>query len=415
MVAFNVNPDPNNLGSAFTVEGGPDGSGTVVVQDPDVQNVKNVGVSALDPTKIASPPDGEFDGAPLSPATGVKQPNSLASTMLFTKAQTGDPSYVMTKEIGLGQNTQRGDLDVMWVQARLQKMGYYTDDLDGDCGPHTLLAIFHFQRDLINADPQGHLRGADEMISPDGPTHAALLSDKPVPKPAPAPAPGPVDPTGNPDVGTWNDGALGGLPATTTPKVQLQLADFEASAQRTGLPLARIRAVFSVEASGRGFFQASDGRWYPNMLFESGRFGALTNHQFNAVAPNLSTNGWVPGNYGAAGEHQAVRLDEAMKLGDGSQEIKNAGLESTSYGLPQILGENFKLAGYSNVHDFVGAMCTSEALQLQAFETFMRNDGAMSALMNGDYEGFARRYNGPGQVEHYAQMIEEAEARFQNA
>jgi hypothetical protein len=108
-------------------------------------------------------------------------------------------------------------------------------------------------------------------------------------------------------------------------------------------------------------------------------------------------------NYGAAGAHQYDRLYEAILLD------RRAALQSASWGKYQITGANFAQAGYASVDDFVLDMCHDEGYQLDAFVAFIQNDPPMQqALRNKEWSSFARRYNGPGQVESYAALIEKA-------
>jgi N-acetylmuramidase/Putative peptidoglycan binding domain len=73
----------------------------------------------------------------------------------------------------------------------------------------------------------------------------------------------------------------------------------------------------------------------------------------------------------------------------------DAALQSASWGMGQIMGENFKAAGFSKVEDMVATMVESEDGQLLAGAKFMLSNGMGEPLRNHDWAGFARRYNGP--------------------
>ena len=66
-----------------------------------------------------------------------------------------------------------------------------------------------------------------------------------------------------------------------------------------------------------------------------------------------------------------------------------------SYGKFQIMGFNFRQAGFDDLQDFINAMYTDEAHQLDAFVDFVANDGRLlSTIKTGDAAGFAKAYNG---------------------
>ncbi len=176
-------------------------------------------------------------------------------------------------------------------------------------------------------------------------------------------------------------------------------ADLVEAAKTLGCEVRAIKAVSSVEAPHGGFLP--DGR--PTILFESHAFHKATNGQYDASHPGISTSSWVH-NYGEGGAYQYDRLEEAIALN------RTAALSSASWGRYQIMGSNFTDAGYDTVEAFVADMCVSEAYQLDAFVAFLQNTGTDKALVAKDWREFARRYNGPGQVEVYAARIAEAYA-----
>jgi hypothetical protein len=166
---------------------------------------------------------------------------------------------------------------------------------------------------------------------------------------------------------------------------------------RIGLP--EIWAVLSVETSGCGYLP--DRR--PKLLFERHIFHHLTDGRFDNRDPDISQP--TAGGYGAPGAHQYDRLAAAMQLD------RNAALQSASWGMGQIMGENFKAAGFPNVEDMVAAMVASENDQLLAVAKFMLANGMGEPLRQQDWAGFARRYNGPnfarndydGKLHHFYQ------------
>jgi hypothetical protein len=154
-----------------------------------------------------------------------------------------------------------------------------------------------------------------------------------------------------------------------------------AGALTVGLP--EVWSVIAVETSGCGFLP--DRR--PKILFERHIFSRLTNGRFDADDPDVSQPS--PGGYGPSGAHQYERLAAAMLLD------QEAALKSASWGLGQVMGENFHVVGFNNVSDMVADMVKSEDNQLKAMSAFIVQTGIAQSLRDHNWAGFARRYNGP--------------------
>lgn len=198
-----------------------------------------------------------------------------------------------------------------------------------------------------------------------------------------------------------------GLPAANddTP-LELTRQDFADAAAALGCSVAQIRAVFEVEASGAGWFKDMradilardgpggflDGANLPKILFEAHIFDRETGGRFRASHPNLSAARWNKALY-VGGQGEYVRLDQAMALD------RTAALRSASWGAPQIMGFNHKLAGFETVEDFVAAMKSGIRAHLMAFVAFVKNSGLAPALrqvtgLHASARPFARGYNG---------------------
>ena len=175
--------------------------------------------------------------------------------------------------------------------------------------------------------------------------------------------------------------------------------DLAYAAKTLGCDVAAIKAVSAVEAPHGGFI--ADGR--PTILFESHAFYTNTGGRFGEIN-GISSPSWVH-DYGPGGAHQWDRFDRAAALD------RHAAMLSISIGKYQIMGSNFAAAGYDTVEAFVADMCESESYQLDAFVAFIQNNATMwNALKAHNWALFARLYNGPGQVEEYAQRIADAYA-----
>ena len=159
-----------------------------------------------------------------------------------------------------------------------------------------------------------------------------------------------------------------------------------------------VLAVADVESGGRS--DLPDGR--PLILFEAHWFSNFTNHQYDGSHPRISSNGWNKALYlGGAAEYD--RLAEADTLDH------VAAYKSASWGLFQIMGFNFARCGFPDVDAFVNFVKGPNDNDMTAFVRFVKADNNMlQAMRNKDSRTFARLYNGPGQVDHYAAKIDAA-------
>ncbi len=178
--------------------------------------------------------------------------------------------------------------------------------------------------------------------------------------------------------------------------------DFAAAAQRLGCEVEAIQAVVQVEAGPSGF--ASDGR--PLILFEPHIFSRLTQRRFDQSNPNVSYPSWDRTRYPRDQAGRYAQLREAYGLDP------EAAVASASWGLFQIMGMNHARCGFPTATAFVADMSKSHVRQLMAFEAFVRSGGLADELQRLDWEGFARGYNGPGQVERYGRLMREAYNRI---
>ena len=163
-----------------------------------------------------------------------------------------------------------------------------------------------------------------------------------------------------------------------------------------------MRAVVKVESGSSGF--GVDGR--PIILFEPHIFSRLTQHRFDQVDPEVSYPSWGDKPYPRTQADRWAQLAKAYVLD------QEAAVSAASWGLFQIMGMNFRKCGFNSAKEFVVDMAKSEERQLVAFESFVRNSDLVDELQRLDWEGFARVYNGPGQVEKYGRLLREAYSSF---
>lgn len=179
----------------------------------------------------------------------------------------------------------------------------------------------------------------------------------------------------------------------------LKLSSYTRASEEIDIDVHLLQAVAEVESFGAGFI-VGDGR--PAILFEAHKFHKHTGGKYSETHPHISTPKWERSLY-KGGADEYGRLAEAMVLS------KSAAYKSTSWGKFQILGENFRSAGFQSVYTFVDAMYESEEEHLTAFINFLKNEKLDKPLRERDFSEFARGYNGPGyQKNSYHYKIQKA-------
>ncbi|MDE3197523.1 MAG: DUF3380 domain-containing protein [Acidobacteriota bacterium] len=185
----------------------------------------------------------------------------------------------------------------------------------------------------------------------------------------------------------------------TSASLAMTTSGMNAAAEQLGVSPIEIWTVFDVETKGCGFLP--DRR--PPILYERHIFHRLTAGQFD----DGDISDKAPGGYGPDGAHQYDRLDRAIALN------REAALKSCSWGLGQIMGENFAAGGFPNVEGMVTAMCTGEDAQLLAVAGFIVANRLVDALKNHRWAAFASVYNGPSYIENrYDTKLAGAFAKF---
>lgn len=172
------------------------------------------------------------------------------------------------------------------------------------------------------------------------------------------------------------------------------------------IPLARLLAIIEVESSGSGF--GKDGRLL--LQFEPNVFSRRSG------VPLDKLNKWT------WDENKVdVQSKEWLAFEDASKLNPIIAMESTSWGLPQIMGFNFKLAGYQDVKSMVESFKVSEYNQIKGLLNFINSNRALyNAIITGDYEKTSEIYNGRHHRElaakngwkPYPDKLKEAEERY---
>jgi hypothetical protein len=167
--------------------------------------------------------------------------------------------------------------------------------------------------------------------------------------------------------------------------------DFIAAAKKLACNVPAIRAVVEVESGGAGFYKSGKIK----LKFEGHVFHQYTKGQYDQSHPTLSYPKWTE-RYTEDGEAAYNRFNQAFALN------KRAAMLSTSWGMFQIMGENYTECGFRTVDDFVTTLKLSDTAQLDAFCKYIlyRNLQRFLVDLNLYAEHFAYRYNGPQYNKH---------------
>ncbi len=168
-------------------------------------------------------------------------------------------------------------------------------------------------------------------------------------------------------------------------------ADFVRLAGKHGIEEAALRAFAQVEARNRGSY--SSGAlvclYEPDVAWRN-TSGAKRD---KLTRSGLAYRKWKSGNYPKS---SFPRIDKCAALA--GEEV--AALAS-SWGLGQVLGENYKTLGFSSAVAMVRNFAESEANQLEGVILFIKKTpGLEKALQAHNWGKVARLYNGPGYAKH---------------
>ena len=125
--------------------------------------------------------------------------------------------------------------------------------------------------------------------------------------------------------------------------------------------------------------------------FGEARAREVANRYPDILNPNPYGSKSNPRKYGKYTEQHA-RLQRAVALVG-----RDIALQSCSWGVGQIMGENWDELGYKSLQEFVTAMYDGEVKQLEAMIKFIRTKkGLLDAIKRLDFQKIAYLYNGEG-------------------
>jgi hypothetical protein len=161
-------------------------------------------------------------------------------------------------------------------------------------------------------------------------------------------------------------------------------------------------AVIKVETGGRGY--QANGKL--RMLFEPHIFFANLLHDGTKLAAAV--------NAGVAYRHWGERpypSDSYARLAAAMAIDETAALSSASWGLPQVMGGNWRMCGFKSPQLMISHMAESEDGQIEVMAAFLAAAGLEPALGRKDWARVARGYNGPGYAANaYDRKLAEAYA-----
>ena len=171
---------------------------------------------------------------------------------------------------------------------------------------------------------------------------------------------------------------------------KLDQLDGQLDGRFNNVPLPRLKAVLAVESRGDGFLPSGK----PKILFEGHQFykrlkkAGYKPREYRAGNEDILYPRWTKAHY-VGGEGEYRRLHKAMEIN------KEIALQCASYGIAQIMGFNYSVCGYDDVHGFVDAMQNHDS-QIEAFIGFL--ESGLWHYLEGEkanWTQFAKRYNGP--------------------
>lgn len=161
-------------------------------------------------------------------------------------------------------------------------------------------------------------------------------------------------------------------------------------AEANGIEYAALKAFIEVESGGRGF-DLKTGKIL--IQFEP--------HWFKRKAPFAPSGDWSINKVD-------VQSKEWIAFTDAYTKNTTAAMESTSIGLPQIMGFHWKRLGYSSVGAMWDHFKLGEYQQVEALATFIKTDKTLfEAIKTKSWHTVATIYNGASYKEMAARWKRE--------
>ena len=178
-------------------------------------------------------------------------------------------------------------------------------------------------------------------------------------------------------------------------------------AEALGWPPLAFMAVVQVESGGKAFATV-DGRPMPLILYEPHVFYRClpVDRRKESKDRKLGCRDWGELPYPASQSARYNQLARAKKIHE------EAAYMACSWGVGQVLGENADWLGFSSARALAERAMQSIEGQLDLMTRFIDKRGLVDELKALNWRGFARLYNGSGQVDYYANAMERAYKRL---
>lgn len=196
--------------------------------------------------------------------------------------------------------------------------------------------------------------------------------------------------------------------------------EFLEAANLIGCNTSSIKAVYEVEAAGRGYLPPPDNR--VKILFEGHRFwkqivkagvDPVKFISLNKDYANVLYKKWDRKQY-SGGAKEWDRMSMAIEVCKKLNLDPELALKSASYGSFQIMGENATLCGYANAHEMLADYNNGgEAEQLRSFIRFVKSTKLDDELRDKNWSAFAEGYNGTQyRLNQYDTKLYNADKKF---
>lgn len=153
---------------------------------------------------------------------------------------------------------------------------------------------------------------------------------------------------------------------------------------------AKLLAVTQVESGGTPFWNIN-GRKMPVIRFEGHYFYRLLSNdqRAKAVKQGLASPvaGAIKNPRDATARYELLNRARAIN--------RDAANMSVSWGVGQVMGENWKALGYASVDQLVQSATSSINGQVELMVKFIIKNNLLDELQSKNWAAFAKRYNGP--------------------
>lgn len=182
------------------------------------------------------------------------------------------------------------------------------------------------------------------------------------------------------------------------------------AADELGWPAKAFAAVVEVESGGKAFAMV-DGKELPLILYEPHVFyrSLPKSLRKEAMDRNLARPKWGQLPYPKS---QSARYNQLARAKTIDSE---AAYMACSWGVGQVLGENATWLGFPSAQALAERAMESIDGQLDLMIRFIKKRGLEDELKARDWRGFARLYNGSGQVDYYSTRMARAYDRLGGA